>query len=282
MNLSRIDRSFIGKWWRAKIETSNCTGCFREEDFDGETLMQLQYSNRGWWTVLSDDNFLDVKTFRLIGPSRTRIPAENIKPGDWVVCPNGPSRWAIVIGICLNADGTLTFEALIDGIERSFDFTATPEEIIRKRGPRKLQVAESRRYKTLTKEGKELGAKGFCGPLAYAVITGCGMEKAFKDLRGSFKPKGGGMRTGPLKAAIEARGFKLERLTVAHFNPLYPTKYVYKKITSHHPRRWPNHWPKGTFLCVSSNHFFTIVDGEVIDFTINRSYPINSIFKVTK
>lgn len=149
-------------------------------------------------------------------------------------------------------------------------------------------------YNELQKTAREYGDANFCAVIATALLTDSSYENAFGFLHGIGRETGKGFVWSTVVKCLEARGLSFE--LIAHrnvfnykgrnrFSPMVASasgsfrnyNFSNLKTVSH----IPFFLPVGTYVALTSNHVLIIKDGEVMDFTADRSHRVIAIYKVS-
>lgn len=138
-------------------------------------------------------------------------------------------------------------------------------------------------YTELGTVRNEMNEHNDCAVVALMQVTG----KSYKEVHSALaeagrKPRKGTYRHEEVKA-LKKLGFVMVRVYTEDILSKYPAPHcnVLKNVTTHHPRRFPGAFDADKkYLMRVKGHILAIVDGEVKDWSINRSLRAYSIEEV--
>jgi hypothetical protein len=120
--------------------------------------------------------------------------------------------------------------------------------------------------------------------VAIAAATGTD----YAQVRDLLAAAGRKARHGTYRAATYAVLDKLgfDRIPVEQSMMIgqYPKAHqILKSVTSHHPRRFNKIWRDGnTYLFFFSAHVAAVVDGTLVDWSLNRALQCTEIYKIVR
>lgn len=157
--------------------------------------------------------------------------------------------------------------------------------------PRIQKTALSPEFSALISESNAHNEKDDCSVKAVALITG----RPYAEVHAVFAACGRKTRRGtPLTVSLDALEELGVKVRIWTFNEMrammdsYPgadTTNPNRSITTHHWRRFPRSWAPHRhkkFILVTRNHMLAVVDGEVKDWSINRSLHVIQIWEVVE
>lgn len=150
--------------------------------------------------------------------------------------------------------------------------------------PKIQQVSYSPIFSELQQQSKALGEEKDCAVKALAIICGQPYSEALnlmtehgrKPMKGTYWPV--------IEKSLSALGYRLERISLQDIIASYPKPHcnVLKNVTTHHPRRFPGCFPAGSYLLDCGRHVSALIDGQIIDWSVNRSLRIKRILRIVK
>lgn len=152
--------------------------------------------------------------------------------------------------------------------------------------PRLKRIEAPKKFVELLNAGIERGDEGFCSVTAVSVAAGISFDESSKLLEAHGRKKGHGFSgaTWNTRKIMEGLGFTVTDIRLRHFIRRYPGAHKnLKHPTTHHPRRFNNVWKDGhTYIILTPNHMCTVIDGQMIDWSVNRSLKIVGIMRIEK
>lgn len=136
---------------------------------------------------------------------------------------------------------------------------------------------------------RSTGDWNYCSVIAAHLLT----DKSFDECQRVFDTLGRNRKKPtPLsitRLAYPALGFDMREIKLAEqhdrFFSKYPGQHKFKlHLTSRHPHRFANVWRDNAprrLLAHSRNHAWAIIDGQTIDYSINRSLRIQWLWEIT-
>ena len=149
--------------------------------------------------------------------------------------------------------------------------------------PSLKKTKHSEEFNVSRKELREEGDKNFCSPIAISALTGIPVKEVNQYmLDKGYRKVGRGVYRRHTIAVMREFGFDLEIIPRSDFIEQYPKAHrVLKNITTHHPRRFNKVWKNGKkYLLFSEGHVSAVVDGELLDWAVNNSLRVNTIYEV--
>jgi hypothetical protein len=127
----------------------------------------------------------------------------------------------------------------------------------------------------------ELRERSDCSVKAVAIATGI----PYKEVHAAFKAAGRTSRRGTYiscsEKAIKSLGYTIEKINATDIIKNYPKAHqILKGVTSHHPERFPNHFPKETFIMASKDHMWAVMDGKNHDWSEGHALRVKRIWKL--
>ena len=127
--------------------------------------------------------------------------------------------------------------------------------------------------------------KNFCAAIALAALTGIDVVAVRDALEGAGRKRGGGTYNYQMRTALNGFGFEMIKLDWREHSSIigsYPSVHKnLKHITTHHPRRFKKAWAdKGNMLMITPTHAAALVDGEVVDWSINNSLCVIDLCRI--
>lgn len=176
--------------------------------------------------------------------------------------------------------------------------------------PQIKRIPEPKLYSEMRKKSDAMGETNDCVVIALALATGVSYAKSHEALRLSGRPFRQGTPRHVTEKAAMRLGFKVNIKDVSAiaycetrwgdgyygkvFTEIgksivasYPRAHQkLKSITTHHPRRFKSAWQAfmgaQSYMLMTTNHALAVVDGEVQDWTINRSKRVEEIWTFTR
>lgn len=150
--------------------------------------------------------------------------------------------------------------------------------------PRPTKISRAEGYLSLRDDAARvaIGETNDCTVVAIAAATGLPYLTCHNAMaKRGRKDKSGSSIIETLNA-ISDLGFVCERVDAYAIIDGYPAPHrdVLVSVTTHHPDRFPNHWPKGTFLMFTRGHALCIKDGVNMDHTRGTAKRAIAIFRV--
>jgi hypothetical protein len=133
------------------------------------------------------------------------------------------------------------------------------------------------------------GETNDCSVKAVAIACGVTYDVAHAALKSFGRKDRSGCHDGVIRMAIVSLGFKVVKWGVVDRHQMiesYPG--VHKNLTSittHHPRRFAKAWAKQAhknLLFVTDAHILAVSGGNVIDWSINKSYRVQQVWEIVK
>lgn len=121
-----------------------------------------------------------------------------------------------------------------------------------------------------------------CTVVALAAATGRSYKLAYDAMAMEGRLHGKGSHSAAMIQAAANLGFDCKRVCINEIIDRYPLPHrnVLTNVTSHHPDRFADCWPKGTFLMFSRSHVLCVKDGVNLDWSRGRALRIISMFEV--
>lgn len=153
--------------------------------------------------------------------------------------------------------------------------------------PAIAKTAYSPEFVKLQTSATERNEHRDCTVKAVALVCGVSYEIAHAALAAQGRQNRHGCYRPQQQRAIEALGFKVRKWSFQEYYDMlrsYPTEYVYTHITTHHMRRWRKNWEgcHPNMLLFTRGHVAALKNGEVIDWSINKSLRVQEIWEVEK
>lgn len=123
-----------------------------------------------------------------------------------------------------------------------------------------------------------------CTVIAMAMVTGKPYDECHRLLKEAGRQDGKGFNSHIMMSVIKGCGFELKRIPCLDQIAKYPGRHANKSfITSHHPARFNSVWKDGkTYLGFTINHVLAIIDGDVHDWSTDKSLQIRWLYEVVK
>ena len=140
-------------------------------------------------------------------------------------------------------------------------------------------------YSKAARSLQEMEDKNFCSPLALSLVTGISVEQAAKMMEEKGRKTGKGTSDFIFEKCLNELGYRKVIVNTEAIIRKFPRPHcdVLKNLTTHHGRRFPGTFDKDVkYVARTSGHILAIIDGEVKDWSINRSLRIFSLHKVEK
>lgn len=133
-----------------------------------------------------------------------------------------------------------------------------------------------RRFRKARTAGNNLREHNDCSVIAASILCRVTYAKAHEACRQQGRKDRKGVYTHQLLNAIQSLGCKVE-----HYKPYgkelrqpsgskYTAKTIGKRLT------------KGYYLCVVNGHFFSVVNGDVEDWTRDTKTQVRKVYKITR
>lgn len=141
---------------------------------------------------------------------------------------------------------------------------------------------------------KERNETNDCAVIALSILGRMTYAEAHALCKMHGRPLGKGMYTRDLIKAMQAAGLKVEEVTTHHKEKFVQCEgYSFKLPERDEPLRKPNgskYTPKtigerlkrGYYLCVTRGHFFSVVNGDVEDWSKGTKKHVLYTYKITK
>lgn len=144
------------------------------------------------------------------------------------------------------------------------------------------RVAHTQIFSQLNNTSFSHGETNDCSVKALAVVARIPYEDAKRTLAARGRKARKGAYTNDILAAVRDCGRTVERVDPKTIIAQYPPRYAahHKTITTHHPRRFKDNWPKGTFLLFTRGHVSACVDGELHDWAVNAVKRVVAVYRV--
>jgi hypothetical protein len=151
---------------------------------------------------------------------------------------------------------------------------------------RKTKIALAPEYQKAIAASGAAGDNNDCFPTAIALLTGLDTEAVRKAFADAGRKSGQGTRWGVARAAVGALGYKMERLPIKWKHEMIATyPGVHKNlqnITTRHPARFAAQWAGQNVLLHVNGHVAAVVNGRMLDWSINRSMHVLDVYKIVK
>lgn len=143
---------------------------------------------------------------------------------------------------------------------------------------KKINVKENlKHYPEIASRMVAEGDKNCCSPMAVAMLTGAPHDHVLKRLEEMGRKKGRGTPRLYANKLIAELGFQRKPVDIKAIISKFPRPHcdVLKNLTTHHPRRFPGCLdPNKKYLAHCRGHVLAIIDGQVEDWSVNRSLRI--------
>jgi hypothetical protein len=138
-------------------------------------------------------------------------------------------------------------------------------------------------FHKLDTERREMRDNNACAVIALCAVTGAPYKQVYDLLAKHGRKHGKGTYWNAENKVLADLGFKRTRVHLDQLIAKYPLPHcnVLKNVTTHHPRRFPGCFPAGKLLAWTRGHILAIVDGEVLDWTVNSPCRITSMDIIT-
>lgn len=127
--------------------------------------------------------------------------------------------------------------------------------------------------------------KNFCAAIALAALTGIDAVVVRDALEGAGRKRNCATYSYQMRTALNSFGFDMIQLDWREHAKIiesYPGVHrKLKHITTHRPRRFKKAWAdKGNMLMITPDHAAALVDGEVVDWSINNSLRVIDLYRI--
>ncbi len=127
------------------------------------------------------------------------------------------------------------------------------------------------------------GENNDCFPKAVAILTELPYETVTEAFSEAGRVSNQATPWAVARVAIEALGFKLER--IANFERDMIASYpgiakTLKNVTTHHPARYKKCWEGQSVLLHTNRHVSAVKDGKMHDWAINRSLHVIGTYRI--
>ncbi len=121
-----------------------------------------------------------------------------------------------------------------------------------------------------------------CAVVAVAIVCGVSYDVAHEELSRQGRKHRKGTYFSQTQAAIKNLGKQLRFVPSQDFIRTYPGVHAkLKHVTTHHPRRFAKCFDKSkTYLFQVPGHILAVKEGVVVDWSINKSKQVHSIYEV--
>lgn len=146
------------------------------------------------------------------------------------------------------------------------------------------RIEAPKEYREARSVSDSMGERADCAVMAVAFACDVSYEKAHEALRLAGRKSREGTYPHTTRKAVESLGYRLVAWKTDEMQEMldsYP--FPCKTITTHHPRRCHKQWKdQGTLLFSCRSHVLCVKDGVVLDWSINRSLHVHTVYSVEK
>jgi len=135
-------------------------------------------------------------------------------------------------------------------------------------------------YNDMLTYSKSINEENDCAIIALSAVTHTSYAIIHKKFQELGRETGNTVPFKNIKIVIESMGFKLERINPYSFIHSYPRSYNPKHITPNQIDKFNHLWKDNDYLCLCTGHIFTVLHGDIIDWTKGRKHHIKYIFRV--
>jgi hypothetical protein len=136
-------------------------------------------------------------------------------------------------------------------------------------------------YQEIRDNSKSFNEKNDCTVVAVAAATGVRYSVAHQEMSNAGRKRHKGAKPDLVLKALKELGFKTKKVTIKQIQKSYPPKYRPNTLTPSQVRMLQDVWKNGkTYVCFTSSHALTVVDGEVADWSDGRCHRITSLYEV--
>lgn len=146
-------------------------------------------------------------------------------------------------------------------------------------------IPHHEKFILMSRESREAGEGRDCAVKAISLLTDTAYEEVRSLLDSMGRKKGHGVPLHDICAAIRTLGFDLVQVDLGDIIASYPKPHcnVLKNVTTHHPRRFPSSFDASErYLMVAERHVAAMVEGEVMDWSVNNSLRLVGMSKIVK
>lgn len=137
-------------------------------------------------------------------------------------------------------------------------------------------------YQSVRMDSSSYGEHNDCTVVAVALLAGVTYAEAHKAMRDEGRKNGKGAYCYQYIKALESFGKKVTAIPQNSIISTFPSPHCnLRSLTTHHPRRFPKVWPKQKkYLVQTKRHALAIINGETMDWSINKSLRVCNIWEV--
>lgn len=149
--------------------------------------------------------------------------------------------------------------------------------------PKKTVASTPSLYRDLRIDSRSLQENNDCAVIALAAVANVSYSDAHKALAAQGRKNGKGTYVYQTERALAMFGKRLKRINIKDYIfTNYPNHFKrIPNITTHHPRRFKKAFnPSKRYLFRTERHILAVVNGEVNDWTINRSMYVTELYEV--
>src|SRR5262245_49498871 len=130
---------------------------------------------------------------------------------------------------------------------------------------------------------RDMNERNDCAVVAVAIVCGVDYKVAHAALAAEGRKPRRGTYNAMTQSAIKKLGKTLRPIRTRDIIETYPMPHRRncQYVTTHHPRRFPKSWdPKKVYLISVRGHILAVKNGEVQDWSRNKSMRVLSIYEV--
>lgn len=137
-------------------------------------------------------------------------------------------------------------------------------------------------FTEMHKISKALGERNDCAVKAVAFAASVPYQEAHRVLQELGRKNRGRTYNHLIYDALRILGKQWRRVPPSSIIKQYPGRHKNKVyLTTHHPARFRQVWKNGrTYLAFIRGHVLCIRDGEVLDWTVGRSFRIVDLVEI--
>lgn len=138
-------------------------------------------------------------------------------------------------------------------------------------------------FNQIHQESQQIGERNDCAVKALALLAKIPYAEAHALLAAKGRKNGDGTYTHWIVSALRELGHTVSWRHSDQFIAQYPKAHkVLKGVTSHHMDRFNKVWANGkSYLCLTQNHVFAVIDGVNHDWTRGRALRVVEIYEVS-
>jgi hypothetical protein len=152
--------------------------------------------------------------------------------------------------------------------------------------PRIKRIGMTDEYNALVGKTFEHGETNDCAIKAICLVTGADYRTVREMLAERGRRARKGTYTADSLAVIRDLGFEPWQLSYLEMREIvsrYPGCHKnLRHITTHHPRRFAQVWPKGRFLIQVRGHICAVIEGQLHDWSANKALRVISMWRVIR